>query len=104
MPPIFRRRAISDLLCGLDAVSGFPERVRQQLPGGPIVSRSAAHGPAQPSYVPAESPFELRENCQQAGHGPTGRYGQIERLRQRDEPDTEVIEFLERGASERKFF
>jgi hypothetical protein len=37
------------------------------------------------------------ENSEEASHGPAGWGGQIQRLSQRNEPDTEMFQFLERG-------
>lgn len=42
-------------------------------------------------------PFELSEYGEQSGHSSSGRSGQIQSLGQRNEPDAEILEFLERG-------
>jgi hypothetical protein len=51
---------------------------------------------ASPSSFPQNLLFELSEYGQQAGHRSTSRRGQIQRLRQRNEADAEVLQFLER--------
>ena len=65
-----------------------------------------ARGPAQPFPVltgmgqaslgpfPQDFSFELGEDRQQAGHGPSGRRGQIQRFGQRDETDAKMVQFL----------
>ena len=40
-------------------------------------------------------PFELGEDRQQARHRSTRRRGQVQRFRQRDKPDAEMLQFLE---------
>ena len=41
--------------------------------------------------------FELGENGEQARHGASGWRGQVQCLSQRNEPDTQVLQFLECG-------
>jgi hypothetical protein len=43
--------------------------------------------------------LEFRKNSQQTGQGPTGRGGQIEGFRQRDNADTQFREFVQ-GANQ----
>jgi hypothetical protein len=52
-------------------------------------------GQASPSSFPQNLSFELSEDSQQTGHRATGWSRQIERFGQRDEADTEMIQFLE---------
>ena len=40
-------------------------------------------------------PFELGEDRQQSGHRTTGGRGQIQRLGQGDEPNSQMLQFLE---------
>src|SRR5579863_10561114 len=49
---------------------------------------------ASPSSFAQDFPFELGEDRQQAGHRATRRSSKIERLSQRDEPDTEMLQLL----------
>jgi len=39
--------------------------------------------------------FELRKNCKQSRHGATSGRGQIQWLGQRDEADSEMLQFLQ---------
>jgi hypothetical protein len=52
-------------------------------------------GQTGPGSVPQDLSFKLGEDCQQSGHRATGRSREIERFHERDEPDTEVLEFLQ---------
>lgn len=49
---------------------------------------------ARPRSFPQNLPFELREDGKQAGHGATGRRGQVQCLGQRHEAHTEMLQFL----------
>ena len=51
-------------------------------------------GQASPSPFPQNLSFELGEDGQQSGHRSTGWRGQIQRLGQRHEADTEMLQFL----------
>lgn len=51
---------------------------------------------ASASSFPKNLFFELREYSQKAGHRSAGWRGQVEGFRERDETDTEVVEFLKR--------
>jgi hypothetical protein len=65
-------------------------RTTQPLAVFPRMSQ-ASLGP-----FPQNLSFELGEYCEQAGHGATGWSRQIQRLRQGNEADAEVFQFLER--------
>ena len=73
-----------------DAVSGFPQRVRPRSLAGPAVSRSPAHAPGQPGFVPAELPFQIQRRWpvgrpwrdRPVWSGPAPRSGK--RIRRRD--------------------
>ena len=66
------------------------------MPGGPVACHSAERAPARRVPVPEDFPFECREHGEQAGHGPARWRGQIQRLGQRHETDTEMLQFLKR--------
>ena len=63
-------------------------RPTQSLPILPRMSQ------ASPSLFPQYFPFEFGENCEQSSHRSTGRRGQVQRLRQGTEPDTQMLPFL----------
>jgi len=71
--------------CRRDIVSGYRRRAVPLLPVGPDVCRSAGHG------------LNLGEDGQYRGHRTPAWRGQVERLGQRDETYTEVVQFLESG-------
>lgn len=48
-------------------------------------------GQASPNPFPENLPLELGKD----GHGTTGRRGQIQRLHQRNETDSQMLQFLE---------
>jgi len=49
----------------------------RRLPAAPDVARSAAPGPGQPEFVPAESLFQTQRIWPTASHCPTGWRGEI---------------------------
>jgi hypothetical protein len=51
---------------------------------------------ASPGPLSQNLSFKLSEDGEQASHRSTGGSGQVQRFRQRDEPDSEVLQFLER--------
>ena len=51
-------------------------------------------GQASASSLPQDLPFELGENGQQPRHRSTGRRSQVQRLGQRHETHTEMLQFL----------
>ena len=67
-------------------------------PAVPASSRTNIQGLGQPgsSSLPQNLPFKLCEYRQKSGHGSTGRRGQIQRLSQRHEPDSQMLQFLKR--------
>ena len=95
--PMPRRRAISALantgtiqlpnLDGPKARRHWPAELFTVLPG---VRQ------ARPRSFPQNLPFELGEDRQQAGHGAAGGRGQVQCLGQRDETDSEMLQFLKR--------
>ena len=70
--------------CGGPRSCGRPRRCAV-LPG---VRQASAHP------FPQNLPFELGEDGQQPGHRATGGRGQIQRLGQRDETHSEMLQFL----------
>jgi hypothetical protein len=54
-------------------------------------------GQASPGPFPQNLSFELREYCEQDGHGAPGGCRQIQCLGQGDETDTEMIQLLQCG-------
>jgi len=54
-------------------------------------------GQSGPRSFPQDFPFELGEDRQQSSHGATRRCGQIQCLGQRNEANTEMLQFLKRG-------
>ena len=48
-----------------------------------------------PSSFPQYFPFEFSEYCEQASHRSSGGCGQIQSLSERNEPDTQMLQFLE---------
>jgi hypothetical protein len=46
------------------------------------------------SSFPQDLPFELSKDGQPAGHRQTGWRSQVQRLRQGDETDAQMLEFL----------
>ena len=50
---------------------------------------------ASPYPFSQDVPFEFSENSEQTGHSPARWRGQVQRLGQRDETDTEMFQFLE---------
>ena len=51
---------------------------------------------ARPGSFPQNLSFELGEYSQQTGHRASGWCRQIQCLRQGDEPDAEMLQFLQR--------
>ena len=49
---------------------------------------------ASSGSFPQNLSFELRQDGQQSGHGSTGWRGQIQRLGERYETDTQMLQFL----------
>ena len=74
----------------LSSVDGGSSRSAEPFSILPRMSQASA------SSLPQNFPFELGEDRQQASHGSTGRRGQIQRLGQRDEADTQMFQFLQR--------
>src|SRR5580704_16516478 len=72
-------------------LSGVPSRrdwPTQLFAVQPCLNQSGACTLAQ------DLTFELGEDCQQAGHRATGGRREIERFGQRDEADSEMLQFL----------
>jgi len=55
----------------------------------------AGVGKAGPNSFPQNLPFELGKNGQQGGHSSTGGCRQIQGFGQRDEADTQMLQFLQ---------
>jgi len=73
-------------LASLESSGDGPAQFLPVLPGV---------GQASPDPFPQDFSFELRENSEQPGHGSTGWRRQIQRFGQRDETNTEMLQFLE---------
>src|ERR1039458_8318492 len=65
-----------------------PAQTLAVLPG---MSESSPHA------FPQDLTLEAGENCQQSSHCSTNWCGQVQRLSQRHEPDTEMLKFLKCG-------